>query len=153
MKIRYLLVVLLLCGNATAAAPEVTIIASGTFYFELDGASEKGPFESVNFAFFVPEAKSLSKFPAVTSGDFASPVKYISFEPADEVFETVVGRTNARRILRGSQPIIQVPVTLKAHDFGSEIECDSRVYHATLVSAKTWRPYYAATLSDFPHGC
>ena len=153
MKIYYLLAVLLLCGNAIAAAREVTVTASGTFYFELDGASETGPFDDVNCAFFVPEAKSLSQFPAVTSGEYASPVRYISFESAGQVFETVVGHANARRIYHGSKPIIQVSVTLKARHFRSEVECDSRVYYATLVSVMTWHPYYAATPSEVPHGC
>jgi hypothetical protein len=54
--------------------------------------------------------------------------------------------------LSGSHPVIAVPVKLTLRNFRSEIQCDSRVYYATLVSAVP-QQYVAATEENVPYGC
>src|SRR5690348_6417994 len=137
MKIVLALLVLLGCLHASAADRSRTVTATGTMYFELDMVAEESPdADGVNFAFFVPDASSLSKFPAVTSGEYAAPVRHISFEPADQALVAAVGASSAQRILHGGQPIIAMPVTVTLRNFRSKIECDSRNYYATLISVK-----------------
>ena len=152
MKYVSVLVGFLLCGFVFAAPPSAMVTATGTFYFEMDMGSEAKAVD-VNFAFFVPDAASLSKFPAVTSGQYAAPVRYISFEPASKALEAVVGKETAHRLSRGDMPVIKIPVTLTLRNFRSEIECDSRVYYATLVSVKSWHQFYAVTSKEMPGGC
>jgi|SRR5690242_4135908 len=150
MKIFIALVISLLATQAFADPPKGTIRATGTIYFELD-MGDTGA-DGVNFAKFVPDAISLPQFPAVTSGNYAAPVRSISLEPADKVLVAVVGPESARKILSGNNPIIAVPVRLTLRNFGSQVECDARVYYATLVSAAS-QQYMVATSENMPYGC
>jgi hypothetical protein len=140
---------ILLAVPAWAGGP---VKASGTLYFIFDMASET-TVDGVLFARFVPDAKSLNNFPAVTSGQHPGPVRYISLEPAEEILETTLGRTEAYRVSHGAVPReIEMPVEVVLTNFKPEVECDSRTYYAKLVSVKTTGKH-VASLANVPHGC
>jgi hypothetical protein len=146
---------LLLACPAIAAAggqPDAQIKASGTMYFVFDMASET-TIDGVLFARFVPDAESLKHFPAVTSGKHPGAVKYISFEPSEEVLEATLGKTEATRVSHGAMPReIEVPVQVVVTNYKPEVECDSRAYYAKLVSVKATGKH-VASLANVPHGC
>jgi hypothetical protein len=130
------LIAVIATTGAIAADPPVS--ASGTLYFVFDAASPAGAqMDGVLFARFIPDDESRSKFPAATIDGRSAPVRYISFEPADEVLTTVVGSAFATQLSHGRDRIVQVPVTLTLRNFHAEGECDSVAYHATFVSAKS----------------
>ncbi len=118
--------VLLISRLAMADNSDSPISASGVLYFIFDMTSPTQAAD-VNFARFVPDSKSLAKFPAITTGEYAAAVKYISLEPADKVLEWALGAAEAKRISHGQEASIRVPVTVVVKRFQSEIECDSRV--------------------------
>ena len=109
--------------------------------------------DGVNFAKFVPDEKSLSLFRAVATGPYASPVRYISIEPADRVLEKTLGKSEAEHVSHGIKSQIQIPVTMRLKRFRTEIECDSRVYYADLVTVTSGEHYTEAGSDSVPSGC
>lgn len=138
--------------SASAEPRSSAVTATGTLYFEFDMTAETKA-DGVNFAKFVPDEKSLLLFRAVTTGPYASPVRYVSFEPADRVLEKTLGKAEAEHVSHGTQSQIQLPVTVRFKRFRTEIECDSRVYYADLVSVTSSELYTVASNDSVPSGC
>jgi hypothetical protein len=109
--------------------------------------------DGVNFAKFVPDAKSRSLFHAVTAGPYAAPVRYISFEPAEQVLEKALGKSEAKRLSHGSQSQIKIPVKIQFRKFRTEVERDSRVYFADLVAVTSLEHFQIASNGSVPNGC
>src|SRR3974390_3318983 len=129
-----LLLVLALASGAAAAAPaDAVISATGTLYLTFDIGMGNG-LEGTLVARFVPDAKSLSKFPAVTSGQYPGPVKYITLKPTTRVLERLVGAYEAARLSHDRERIVELPVRIELKHYEAVIECDARAYRATLVS-------------------
>ncbi len=149
----YLISMLILgCTSILAVESSPVIEATGMLYFEFDMASEAQA-DGVNFAKFVADSKSRPLFPAVVTGPYAAPVGYISFDPADLALEQVLGKSEANRVAHGDQPRIQIHVQAKLRNFRTEIECDSRVYRADLVSVKSLEHFQLARNGNVPSGC
>ena len=146
----FLFVVPFACAQGSAADTPIT--ATGMLFIEFD-VGEGNRMEGVNFAKFVPDAKSQRLFPAVTSGKYAAPVRYISFEPAEQVLAAVVGADEAARLSHGTDSVIQIPVEIVLKNYRSEVECDAREYYATLISAKQLGAYTVVTPDALPDGC
>jgi type 1 fimbria pilin len=149
------LCIALLLASAIVAAgdkPPQPITATGTMYFTFDIASET-TVDGVLFARFVPDAKSMKRFPAVKSGPYPGPVRHISLEPAETVLEVTLGKVEADRVSRGTEREIEVRVEVVLANYKPTIECDARAYYAKLVSVKALGKHQVASLAKAPHGC
>jgi hypothetical protein len=149
---RALLILLASASTLVLAAPPSHIAATGTLYVTFDIGMGNHT-EGVLIARFVPDAKSLADFPAVTSGQYSGPVKYISFEPPEQVLKAVLGPDEMARLSHDRQRIIQIPVALALKNYKAVVECDSRAYHATLISIKPLGEYQIASRNTAPIGC
>src|SRR5215469_15646478 len=112
----WLCALMIALGATTAAASAAPVTASGTLYFIFD-VGDSGAMDGVLFARFIPDEKSRSKFPAVTKGSYPGPVRYISFEPAEDVLTAVVGAGTATQLSHGRERIVQVSVTVTLRAF------------------------------------
>jgi hypothetical protein len=146
------LVFLIALGVTRAFASDAQFEASGSLYFIFDVGAD-AQMDGVLFARFVPDDKSRPKFHAVTSGKYPGAVKYVSFEPAENVLTAVVGAARAARLSHGRDRIAQIPVTLILRNYHSEVECDSRVYYATFVAAKRIGSVEVANGESVADGC
>ncbi len=151
MKASLILMIILGCASASAETLQPIITATGTIYFEFDMASEARA-DGVNFAKFIPDAESRSVFDAVADA-YATPFRYVSFEPADRVLEKTLGKSEAEHISHGSQNRIAIRVRVQLKNLRPEIECDSRVDYADLVSVNSLEHFQIATNGSVPDGC
>jgi hypothetical protein len=152
MRTPLLLFLALTAAAASAAPSEAPIAATGTLYLTFDIGMGNHT-EGVLFGRFVPDASSLPHFPAVTSGEYPGPVRYISFRPTKRVLEVVVGATEAARLAHDRERIVQIPVRLVLTHYKAVVECDARTYHATLVSVKPLGSYQVVSHDSAPIGC
>ena len=141
-------------GIAAGGGPlNAQLKASGTMYFVFDMSSET-TVDGVLFARFAPDPRSLRSFSSVTSGGYSAAVRFVSLEPAQEVLEAALGKAEAYRVSHGTAPReIGVPVQVVLTGYKTEVECDSRVYRAKLLSIKTTGKHFEASGGNAPHGC
>jgi len=126
----------------------------GRLFVEFDMETPTQASGGVNFARFVPDAKSLRLLPVVKAGQYAAPLKYVELEPAQVAFEAAVGAKRANLLSHGHNDTISMPIQITLRKYTVSIECDARAYWAQ-VEARDIHPAEAMATAarNAPHGC
>jgi len=132
---------------------EGKVVVTGTLIFEFDMASPTHANGEVNFAKFIPDASSLPKLPAVVSGAFATPIRYVSLEPADLALRDAFGVEEAKRVSHGAQSNVSTRVKVTIHTFRTSIECDDRTYWASIAPNDVVPLGSLVAANEVPNGC
>ena len=132
---------------------EGKVVVTGTIVFQLDMASPTQASGDVNFAKFIPDASSVRKLPAVVSGAFAGPIRYVSLEPADVALRDALGADEAKRVSHGTQSSVSARVKVLIHTYRTGIECDARTYWATIDPKDVAPLGTLVAAAEAPSGC
>jgi hypothetical protein len=153
MRTVLLLALALTSAAVSAGTPDPVISATGTLYLTFD-IGMGNDLEGTLVARFVPDAKSLSQFPAVSTGQYPGAVRYITLKPSTGVLERLVGADEAARLSHDRERIVQLPVRIELNHYKAVIECDARAYRATLVSVNpAGEDYWVTPRDSAPIGC
>ena len=126
----------------------------GTLYVEFDMESSGRANGQVNFAKFVPDRSYAGILPAVVGGAYPGPVNHVNLKPADVAFVAAFGEKTAADLARGTKHVVSARVQVSLSNFNTAIECDSRVYFASIKSTDIDRINLVASSQDSVlHGC
>jgi hypothetical protein len=129
------------------------VVVTGTVVFEFDMSSPSQASGDVNFAKFIPDASSIRKLPAVVSGTFAGPIRYVSLEPAELALKGALGIEGAARASHGTKPSLSARVKVTIRTYRTGIECDARAYWATIEPNDVVPMHETVLDAKAPNGC
>jgi hypothetical protein len=152
MKTLLLFFLALAVGEVSADSPGPSLSGTGALYLTYDvGMSQD--LQGVLVGRFVPDAGSLPRFPAVTTGRYPGPVSYITLRPTTQDLETLVGTDETDLLSHDTLRIVKIPVRIVLNHYEAVVECDARSYRATLVSVKRLGNAEVVTRDASPIGC
>jgi len=125
----------------------------GRLFFEFDDLGND-TYGDILQAVLVPDSKTASTLPYVSSGYYASKIKRIFVNNPDDALVMLVGKEKTHQLTdHGNTKELSFDVEIEIKKFVVTIECDTREYIATAATITQPSMKFVGIIDTNRHGC